>query len=519
MSTEQVRSSARTAPDGQVVRLVVMAFVASLIISLLGIIPAATVHASTVQSASTSALSTTIASTRTSTAVRTHIVAHRARISVHTGARVIVTVGLHTRATATVTVTRAGRSLAVTQAASAYTVSRVSLRVPAQPTWDAYVHATNATVVKARTLALSNARKLSDRKATTAAVHTVSSSPNVQAAIDALAVAAPSLDTPTPTADPTTSTPTPTPTVITPTPTPSTATSSWLSGASGDGASSGAFGTWRGSAITVGGTWNDSLDAQTNQWSIQSGAEWGSWNGALDVAVGAIYKTSGETWAAAAAGAYDARWTTALNNIKKYWGTRDPANLYLRFAHEFNGSWTPWNVTGAETASFKTAWIRFHTLQTAILPTAHLVFCPNDGSTAALNLDWRNAFPGAAYVDVLSTDSYNQYPWVNTAAAFASKINAVDSYGAPVGIEKHRQFATSVGLPFAISEWGTNASMGDAPVFVDSMKNWFASHAGTGAGQLVYEIYFNVVNYNNGVFSIYNGTRQPKAADAYVTDF
>ena len=334
---------------------------------------------------------------------------------------------------------------------------------------------------------------------------------------------APTATTVTPTPTATTVTPTPTTTTVTPTPTQTAptapASTAWLSGASGDGAASGAFGAWRGAPITIGGTWNDSLDAQTNQWSIQPSLEWGKWNGALDVAVGAIYKTNGETWAAAAAGAYDARWTTALNNIKKYWGTRDQANLYLRFAHEFNGSWTPWNVTGAETASFKTAWIRFHTLQTAILPTAHLVFCPNDGSTAALNLDWRNAFPGAAYVDVLSTDSYNQYPWVNTAAAFTSKINAVDSYGAPVGIEKHRQFAASVGLPFAISEWGTNASMGDAPVFVDSMKNWFASHAGTGAGQLVYEIYFNVVNYNSGVFAIYPTTTQPSAANAYNADF
>ena len=482
------------------IRLVVLGFVASLVASLMGFIPAATAHASTVQATSSQALTSAIEATRTSTAVRTRIVAHRAAVVVKRGPKVTVIVGVHSRATATVTVTRAGRSLTVTQAATGYSLTRVTLNVTPQPTWNAYLRASNATVVKARTIALGIGRKVSDRKATTAAVRTASSSPSVQAAIDALAAATPAADPTVPAVDPSTST-------------------AWLSGASGDGAASGAFGTWRGSAITVGGTWNDSMDAQTNQWSIQSGAEWGNWNGALDVAVGAIYKSSGETWAAAAAGAYDARWTTALNNIKKYWGTRDPANLYLRFAHEFNGSWTPWNVTGAETASFKAAWIRFRTLQTAILPNSHLVFCPNDGSSTSQGLDWRKAFPGAAYVDVLSTDTYNQYPWVNSTAGFNAKINSVDSYGAPVGIEKHRQFAASVGLPFAISEWGTNAGMGDAPVYIDSMRNWFASHAGTGAGQLLYEIYFNVVNYNNGVFAIYPTTSQPSAANAYTNAF
>ena len=217
--------------------------------------------------------------------------------------------------------------------------------------------------------------------------------------------------------------------------------STWLSGASGDGAASGAFGTWRGTPIGIGGTWNDSVDAEVNEWTIQPGAEWGTWSGP------------------------------------------------------------------------------FRALQLAILPGSHLVFCPNDGTSASLSLDWRAAFPGNQYVDVMSVDSYNQYPWVNTFADFQSKINTTNSYGAPVGIEKHRLYSASVGLPFAVSEWASNASMGDAPFYIDCMKNWFNTNAGTGAGQLLYEIYFNVLNYNSGVFALYPTNTQPKTAAEYVALF
>ena len=295
--------------------------------------------------------------------------------------------------------------------------------------------------------------------------------------------------------------------------------STWLSGASGDGAASGAFVRWRGTPIGIGGTWNDSVDAEVNEWTIQPGAEWGTWSGPLDIAVGAIYRANGETWSKAAAGAYDGRWITALKNIKKYWGARSLSSLYLRFAHEFNGNWTPWYVAGSDTANFKMAWIRFRALQLAIRPGSHLVFCPNDGTSASLSLDWRAAFPGNQYVDVMSVDSYNQYPWVNTFADFQSKINTTNSYGAPVGIEKHRLYSASVGLPFAVSEWASNASMGDAPFYIDCMKNWFNTNAGTGAGQLLYEIYFNVLNYNSGVFALYPTNTQPKTAAEYVALF
>ncbi len=291
-----------------------------------------------------------------------------------------------------------------------------------------------------------------------------------------------------------------------------------LSGAAGDGVASGSFGAWRGAPVTIAGTWNDGFEAQTQQWSIQRGAEYGSWDRDIDVAVGAIFKDRGETWAAAATGAYDARWRIALTSMKTAWGSRT-GTMHIRFAHEFNGDWVPWPVTGSAAPQFVATWKRFRALQREILPVHKLVFCPNDGTAGSLGLDWRAAFPGASYVDEMAVDSYNQYPYVATATQFGIKINQLDSRGAPLGIEKHRQFAASVGLPMAVAEWSSNASMGDSAVFVGQFHSWVSAHAGTGAGQVPYEILFNIGSFGSGQFQLYPASQQPSAAAAYARIF
>ena len=98
----------------------------------------------------------------------------------------------------------------------------------------------------------------------------------------------------------------------------------WLSGAAGPQAANGSFGTWRRSPVRIGGTWTDTFEAQTDQWMICDGP-WARWNGPLDLAMGAIFADRGETWAAAARGAYTERWTAALRRVAACWGSRDPS--------------------------------------------------------------------------------------------------------------------------------------------------------------------------------------------------
>ncbi len=288
----------------------------------------------------------------------------------------------------------------------------------------------------------------------------------------------------------------------------------WLSGASGVGVADGTFGAWRGRPVQVAGTWNDNLESQAEQWTLRSGFELGDWDGPVDDAVGAIFKDRGETWAAAATGAYDERWRTMLTNLSRARAGRS-GTLFLRFAHELNGDWYPWSVTAAEASDFKEAWSRFRSIQVETLPQAQLVFCVNAETSGALGLDWRDAFPGRDLVDVMAVDYYNQFPFVDDTAGFRTALGAVDQWGAPRGLERHREFARSVGLPFAIPEWSSNAGQGDSPAFVRGFKAWLDEHAGTAPGEVLYEIQFNVAGYD-GDFQLHPDTSQPRAASTYT---
>jgi hypothetical protein len=300
-------------------------------------------------------------------------------------------------------------------------------------------------------------------------------------------------------------------------------TGQWLSGASSDEAADGSFGTWRGRDVQIGGTWDNGNSEQVAMTTICDHGPWASWDKPLDVAIGAINRDQGETWAAAADGAYDDRWTQNLQKIKECWGTRDPSKLYIRFAHEMNLNTQKWHVESGEEADFVKAITRYSDLRYQILPDANLVLCFNDRTVG--DVDITNLWPGQdnqgrQVADVYAVDSYNMNPHVTTTSAFEKKINA-EHHGVPVGIEKHREAAEKLGVPFAISEWGNNGDTnnagggGESPEFVKDFYAWAASHAGDPAkpqpGQLIYEIAFNLWNQ----YQMYPDTKQPDTAAAY----
>jgi hypothetical protein len=178
-----------------------------------------------------------------------------------------------------------------------------------------------------------------------------------------------------------------------------------------------------------------------------------------------------------------------------------------------NGDWYPWAVDASEVADFRTAWIRFRQLQQEVFPASELVFCVNR-ETVGAGVDWRQMFPGAEYVDVLGVDYYNQHPYSETADDFRRTATETDSYGAPKGILSHLEFAQTVGLPLAVPEWSGNGTFGDSPAFIRSMYEFFRDHAGRDAGEVVYDILFNVPGYD-GAYQLYGETRMPRSAEAY----
>ncbi|ABS02054.1 malectin domain-containing carbohydrate-binding protein [Kineococcus radiotolerans] len=332
----------------------------------------------------------------------------------------------------------------------------------------------------------------------------------------------PTNSTPVVTAPPTTTPPTTPPPVTTPpvtTPpattapqpgTPNASGHAWKSGSSGVGAADGRFAAWRGSKLDVVASWAGNADNSANFYTLWNGAEYGSWNGSMDMAVGGI--DAGETWAQAASGRYDARWRQSLTKLKSLWGDRQ-GTMYIRFAHEMNGYWFTWSVNKANHQDFMTSWKRYRALQREIFPEAKLVFSVNKETNGA-GMDWRQFFPGKQHVDVLSVDYYNNWPYAATLDQFRQQSWEKDGYGAPKGINAHLEFARSQGLPLSVSEWSGNADDGDSPAFIQGMHEFFKANAGNGAGQLAYEVQFNV-DIDNRRWLLGDGTRMSNSSAVY----
>jgi hypothetical protein len=296
--------------------------------------------------------------------------------------------------------------------------------------------------------------------------------------------------------------------------TPGTTSTGWLSGVAGVNDALAEFGAWRGTPVEIVGTWaDDDIANQTNLYSLQPGAELGDWTGPVDVGIGAIF--DGETWAAAADGAYDDRWAQSLTVMAELRAGR--GTTFIRFAHEMNGDWYDWSVNAGNAADFITAWQRFRALQLELFPAAQLVFCVNRESVGN-GIDWRDTFPGAEHVDVLGVDYYNQFPHVTTEQEWVESLDDVDGDGGPKGLEAHRAFAESVGLPLAIPEWSGKATDGDSPVFMEQMAAYVAEHAGDGPGQVLYEVLFSVTGYDDN-FAVWPDTAMPATAEAYRVAF
>jgi hypothetical protein len=307
-------------------------------------------------------------------------------------------------------------------------------------------------------------------------------------------------------------------------PTPSQSTGAWLSGASGEDVAGGAQGNWRGSPIQIAGTW---ITAEDLGGTIGANREYGNWKGSVDLGLPLI--SGGQTYASCASGACDAGWEKQIQALKAAW-TRIPRDgtLFVRLSWEMNGSWYAHKVTGATSGAFTSSWKRFDAIRDRVFPEMKLVFGTSSESSGANNLDWRQAVPGYSegagevkkYVDVIATDFYNEW-WSQTrsAADWNKNLVAVDGKGAPRGLESYRQFAQSVGLPFAISEWSNVASGtssgGDQPSFVQGMYDFVKSNAGTGAGKVIYEIQFNVKMQAGGKFVMGPSTPLPSSSAKY----
>jgi hypothetical protein len=341
--------------------------------------------------------------------------------------------------------------------------------------------------------------------------------------------------TPTVTAPAVTVTPTVT---VTGSPSPSTTPTAteppggarWLSGASSKYAVNGEYGDWRGEPVKIVGTWSDG-DASGSEAlvSMGPGTDMAGLNSsfALDIAIGAIF--DGQSWSQAAAGAYNDRWERTLQNLKTKTEAVGvlPQNVYIRFAHEYNGNWVDWRVAKGQEADFRTAISRFSALRYEVFGESDapkVVLCANEGTSGGM-ADPRDEFvkvdgSGRKVVDVYCVDSYNAWPPRSDATDIRNWLNRVNG-GLPDSPEEHRLFAESVGVPFSVGEWSNCGPAcdggGESPNYMIEINNWFRQHAGDlddpQPGQLIYDVQFNLWDQ----YAIYGSqAHQPVTASKYA---
>lgn len=296
--------------------------------------------------------------------------------------------------------------------------------------------------------------------------------------------------------------------------------SGWLSGASGLDSGITPFGDWRGSPVTIVGTWADAHESdQTELYSLQPGGPFGSWTGAIDVATGGLVPDSDETYADAAAGRFDDRWTRQAKKLQQLRGSMTSKTIVRPF-HEFNGNWyRAWFVTPANVDAYKAAFRRYVAIMRANFPEATIAWSANgDSSPGAAPLE--AAWPGEDVVDVISIDSYNGYPVVTDPSKWVAKAMR-GTVAEPAGPERWRVFAQAKGKPLAISEWALSDmdGGGDNPEYIRAMNTFISEHAAHPgdtdvAGKVVYDVYFNVPFNGKQRYLIRDGI-SPMASDAY----
>jgi hypothetical protein len=303
----------------------------------------------------------------------------------------------------------------------------------------------------------------------------------------------------------------------------------WYAGASGVGVSSGEFASWLGQPVTVASTWSDQSD--DTQRTLPSLDDYATWPGVLDIAIGGTVLGTGENYAAAASGAYDARWRSAAATLAaKRAAAKHPT--FARPFHEMNGDWYDnWMVTRANSADYKKAWARYVGILRAAMPTVYIAWSPNYTDHTRLPVDhW---YPGDALVDCVAPDYYDDGsgPERLSVDGWNVQATALDSLGNPAGPEAWRRFALRHGKPLCFPEWGLKPEGAgvDHPEWIRAVNAWMNAHANTAAWQLgrpipraaagtvLYSSYFNVVHQGDSRFTIYGTGANPQAAKLYPT--
>ncbi|MBN3033694.1 MAG: hypothetical protein JW873_06330 [Candidatus Saganbacteria bacterium] len=171
------------------------------------------------------------------------------------------------------------------------------------------------------------------------------------------------------------------------------------------------------------------------------------------------------TLEAIAAGSYEA-YVRSFFLAAKSWGKP----LFLRFAHEMNGNWYPWDGAhngGAEGgARYKKAWKYIYNVRQAVgADNVFLVWCPNNaGLPDEPWNDFAAYYPGDRYVDWGGLDGYNwgYSSWQSFDAIFGGA---------------YRTLTALTGKPLMIGEFASAGPGGDKAAWItDALQKMISTY-------------------------------------------
>ncbi|MGA2473526.1 MAG: glycosyl hydrolase [Acidimicrobiales bacterium] len=215
------------------------------------------------------------------------------------------------------------------------------------------------------------------------------------------------------------------------------------------------------------------------------------------------------TLAQGATGAYNSYFVTLAQTLV----AGGASHAYLRIGWEFDGSWFPWSATssGAE-ASYASYFQQIVTAMRSVPGEAfQFVWNPDAGAFTESGYSVQAAYPGNAYVNVIGLDAYDQ-----TWATLQTPANAWSSTLLPA-LTAAQKFASSLGKPLALPEWGViirsdGHGLGDDPYYINHMISWME----TATNDVAYESYFD---YDaSGLNSQITGGSFPNSLAAFTAD-
>jgi hypothetical protein len=244
----------------------------------------------------------------------------------------------------------------------------------------------------------------------------------------------------------------------------------------------------------------------------------------LILSVPMLPSSGGVSLASCAAGQYDAYWRNLANDLAYYglhWA-------YLRLGWEMDGNWYAWGApqgSGLE-ASFAGCFRRIVTTMRATQPASQWKFVWNPTATwtdpAWLEATW----PGAAYVDVVGIDLYDQswqantYPYPATCDSACRLARQQTAWnGHAWYLQTIRNFAVARGKPLAIPEWGIVSRTdghggGDNPYYIQKMYEFISDPGNYVQFSSLFDFNAPEANYNLSGLDVAS-TAFPQAADKF----